>query len=45
MTPGRGRRAFRLDDKAQFSLKLVFDDNYIIADEAWFRITIESWSK
>jgi hypothetical protein len=31
--------------KTQFSLKLVFDDNYIIADEAWFRITIESWSK
>jgi hypothetical protein len=26
-------------------LKLVFDDNYIIADDAWFRITIESWSK
>ena len=42
---GRGCRAFRLDDKTQFSLKLVFDDNYIIADEAWFRITIESWSK
>jgi len=45
MTRGRGCRAFRLDDKTQFSLKLVFDDNYIIADEAWFRITIESWSK
>ena len=45
MTQGRGRCAFRLDDKTQFSLKLVFDDNYIIADEAWFRITIESWSK
>ena len=36
MTRGRGCCAFRLDDKTQFSLKLVFDDNYIIAAKRGF---------
>jgi hypothetical protein len=34
-----------LDDRAQFSLKIVCDDNYVIADEASLRVAIESWAK